>query len=139
MRPGGAGAVGEVGHTDRDAPVPRVVVGVDGSPASYAALRWAVRYAGLVGGTVEAIAAWELQGLQSWSGPAADMDIDEDDTRQDAAGADRGAGPGHRRLGHRASGARQRRGHPAAGRARRRGAGRRQQGVAGSPAPCSGP
>ncbi|RPE37245.1 nucleotide-binding universal stress UspA family protein [Streptomyces sp. Ag109_O5-1] len=67
---------------DRDASVPRVVVGVDGSPASYAALRWAVRYAGLLGGSVEAIAAWELQGLQNWSGPAVDMDVDEDDARE---------------------------------------------------------
>ncbi|MFE4968184.1 universal stress protein [Streptomyces sp. NPDC056660] len=67
---------------DRDASVPRVVVGVDGSPASYAALHWAVRYAGLVEGTVEAIAAWELQGLQNWSGPAVDMDFDADEARQ---------------------------------------------------------
>ncbi|MEU9448851.1 universal stress protein [Streptomyces sp. NPDC048277] len=67
---------------DRHASGPRVVVGVDGSPASYAALRWGVRYAALVGGAVEAIAAWELQGLQNWSGPAVDMDIDEEEARQ---------------------------------------------------------
>ncbi|MFE4965274.1 universal stress protein [Streptomyces sp. NPDC056660] len=61
--------------------VPKVVVGVDGSSSSYGALRWAVRYAGLVGGTVEAVAVWELPGLAGWSGPAVDMDIDEEEAR----------------------------------------------------------
>ncbi|ANP51328.1 nucleotide-binding universal stress UspA family protein [Streptomyces griseochromogenes] len=67
---------------DRDVAMPRIVVGVDGSPSSYAALRWAVRYAGLVGGSVDAVVAWELPGLQGWSGPAVDMDVDEDDARE---------------------------------------------------------
>ncbi|MFD4708133.1 universal stress protein [Streptomyces sp. NPDC058430] len=57
--------------------VPRIVVGVDGSPSSRAALRWAVRYAGLVGGRVEAISAWEVPGMASWSAPAVDTDFDE--------------------------------------------------------------
>ncbi|MFE2103919.1 MULTISPECIES: universal stress protein [unclassified Streptomyces] len=61
---------------------PRIVAGVDGSPSSYAALRWAVRYAGLIGGTVDAVAVWELPGLYGWSGPAVDMDVDEEDARQ---------------------------------------------------------
>ncbi len=39
---------------------PRIVVGVDGSPSSRAALRWAVRYAGLTRGTVDAIMAWHV-------------------------------------------------------------------------------
>ncbi|WP_028803819.1 universal stress protein [Streptomyces sp. 142MFCol3.1] len=60
---------------------PRVVVGVDGSSSSFAALRWAVRYAGLVGGTVEAVAVWELPGLYGWSAPAVDIDIDEEEAR----------------------------------------------------------
>jgi nucleotide-binding universal stress UspA family protein len=38
---------------------PRIVVGVDGSPSSRAALRWAVRQAVLTGGTVEAVMAWQ--------------------------------------------------------------------------------
>jgi nucleotide-binding universal stress UspA family protein len=38
--------------------VPRIVVGVDGSPASTAALRWAVDEARLRGATVEAWHAW---------------------------------------------------------------------------------
>ncbi|WP_190014561.1 universal stress protein [Streptomyces lucensis] len=67
---------------DRDVSEPRIVVGVDGSQSSYAALRWAVGYAGLVGGVVEAVAVWELPGLYGWSAPAVDMDVDEDETRQ---------------------------------------------------------
>ncbi|WP_406164709.1 universal stress protein [Streptomyces sp. NBC_00996] len=67
---------------DKDVSEPRVVVGVDGSTSSYAALRWAVRYAGLVGGTVDAVAVWELAGLYGWSAPAVDVDVDEDDARQ---------------------------------------------------------
>jgi hypothetical protein len=41
---------------DKDVAESKVVVGVDGSTSSYAALRWVVRYAGLVGGTVDAVA-----------------------------------------------------------------------------------
>ncbi|MFF4145572.1 universal stress protein [Streptomyces sp. NPDC001698] len=67
---------------DRDVPERRVVVGVDGSQSSYEALRWAVRYAGLVDGIVEAVAVWELPGLYSWSAPAVDMEVDEDETRE---------------------------------------------------------
>jgi nucleotide-binding universal stress UspA family protein len=37
----------------------RIVVGVDGSPSSRAALRWAVGYAVLISGTVDAIMAKE--------------------------------------------------------------------------------
>jgi nucleotide-binding universal stress UspA family protein len=36
----------------------RIVVGVDGSPPSKAALAWAVRQAGLTGASVEAVIAW---------------------------------------------------------------------------------
>ena len=39
---------------------PRIVVGVDGSPTSRAALRWAVRQAKFTGGTVDAVIAWEI-------------------------------------------------------------------------------
>ncbi|MFJ3306633.1 universal stress protein [Streptomyces sp. NPDC086549] len=66
----------------RDASGPRVVVGVDGSPDSHAALRWAVRYAGLVGGGVDAVASWELPGAYGWSAPAVDSDFDEETARQ---------------------------------------------------------
>ncbi|AUY48163.1 universal stress protein [Streptomyces sp. CB01881] len=47
---------------------PRIVVGVDGSPASEHALRWAVDYARLVGGSVNAIAAWEYPAFYGWAG-----------------------------------------------------------------------
>ncbi|MFD4973303.1 universal stress protein [Streptomyces sp. NPDC058424] len=67
---------------DRDVSERRVVVGVDGSQSSYEALRWAVRYAGLVDGIVEAVAVWELPGLYSWSAPAVDMEVDEDEARE---------------------------------------------------------
>ncbi|MFB7711981.1 universal stress protein [Streptomyces sp. NPDC056105] len=62
--------------------VPRIVVGVDGSPSSRAALRWAVRYAGLVGGRVEAVSAWEVAGMASWSAPAVDTDFDESEAER---------------------------------------------------------
>lgn len=37
----------------------RIVVGVDGSPASKAALAWAVQQAELTDGTIEAVIAWQ--------------------------------------------------------------------------------
>jgi nucleotide-binding universal stress UspA family protein len=38
----------------------RIVAGVDGSPSSTAALRWAIRQAKLTGCVVEAVIAWEV-------------------------------------------------------------------------------
>ncbi|MFF1492049.1 universal stress protein [Streptomyces sp. NPDC058304] len=67
---------------DRQQEAPRIVVGVDGSPSSQAALRWAVRYAGLVGGRVEAVTAWDLPGAGSWSAPAVDATFDEEDAER---------------------------------------------------------
>ncbi|MGW0996872.1 universal stress protein [Streptomyces sp. NPDC002520] len=67
---------------DTEVSRPRVVVGLDGSATSYAALRWAVRYAALLGGTVDAVAAWELPGMYGWSAPAVDMDVDEEEARE---------------------------------------------------------
>jgi nucleotide-binding universal stress UspA family protein len=37
---------------------PRIVAGVDGSPSSISALRWAIRQAGLTGAAVDAVIAW---------------------------------------------------------------------------------
>jgi nucleotide-binding universal stress UspA family protein len=45
-------------HSAKNAP--RIVVGVDGSPSSRAALRWAVRQAALTGGMVDAVMAWQV-------------------------------------------------------------------------------
>ncbi|MFJ4184456.1 universal stress protein [Kitasatospora sp. NPDC089509] len=50
---------------------PQIVVGVDGSPASEQALRWAIDYAKAVGGTVAAVAAWEYPAFYGWGGTAA--------------------------------------------------------------------
>ncbi len=44
----------------------RIVVGVDGSPSSRAALRWAVRQAKLTGAAVDAYTAWEMPVSYSW-------------------------------------------------------------------------
>jgi nucleotide-binding universal stress UspA family protein len=40
-------------------PSGRIVVGIDGSPCSVAALEWAVRQAELTGSTLEALITWE--------------------------------------------------------------------------------
>jgi nucleotide-binding universal stress UspA family protein len=40
-------------------PTHRIVVGIDGSPSSVAALRWAARQAELTGSSIEAITTWE--------------------------------------------------------------------------------
>ncbi|MFI6445689.1 universal stress protein [Kitasatospora sp. NPDC050543] len=45
----------------------RVVVGIDGSPSSQAALRWAVQQAALLGATVDVVGAWEATPL--FAGP----------------------------------------------------------------------
>ncbi|MGW6704613.1 universal stress protein [Streptomyces sp. NPDC054956] len=70
---------------DTIGPTPRVVVGVDGSPASYEALRWAVRHARLIGATVDAVAAYDVPGAVGWSAPAVDAGFDEGSARQDLA------------------------------------------------------
>lgn len=63
-------------------PRPHVVVGVDGSPASYEALRWAARQARLIGATVDAVAAYDVPGSVGWSAPAVDAEFDEAQARQ---------------------------------------------------------
>ncbi|MFF4260905.1 universal stress protein [Streptomyces virginiae] len=67
---------------DISGPTPRVVVGVDGSPASYAALRWAVRHARLIRARVDTVAAYDVPGAVGWSAPAVDADFDEAQARQ---------------------------------------------------------
>ncbi|MET8630517.1 universal stress protein [Kitasatospora sp. NPDC004669] len=57
---------------------PRVVVGVDGSPSSHAALRWAVRHAELIGGVVDAVGAWEPPSHFGWSAPVVDTAFDRE-------------------------------------------------------------
>jgi nucleotide-binding universal stress UspA family protein len=53
----------------------RIVVGVDGSPSSREALRWAVRQAGLTGASVEAIAAWRAPTLVGMAAPFTESEV----------------------------------------------------------------
>ena len=47
---------------------PRIVVGVDGSASSLAALRWAIQQARLTGGTVDAVVAWQMPATMTGFG-----------------------------------------------------------------------
>ncbi|MDH6115491.1 nucleotide-binding universal stress UspA family protein [Kitasatospora sp. MAP12-15] len=60
--------------SDDEMAAPRIVVGVDGSDPSKAALWWAVRQAGLIGGVVEAVAVWEYPSAwYGWTPPQAEV------------------------------------------------------------------
>jgi nucleotide-binding universal stress UspA family protein len=50
----------------------RIVVGVDGSASSKAALGWAIQQAKLTGAVVDAVIAWDYPGTYGYPGPAAD-------------------------------------------------------------------
>ncbi|SFT32830.1 Nucleotide-binding universal stress protein, UspA family [Actinopolyspora lacussalsi subsp. righensis] len=55
----------------------RITVGIDGSPASKAALRWAFRQAELTGGEITAVIAWDYPPIYGWEVPnGADLDKD---------------------------------------------------------------
>ena len=69
-----------------DTPKDRIVVGVDGSESSKAALRWAMRQAKMEGARVEAVAAWEYPAWSGFPPPVARFDLDEAASRSlDAA------------------------------------------------------
>lgn len=53
--------------SDQRSSARRIVVGIDGSEPSKAALRWAARQAALVGGVVEALIAWEYPSFYGWA------------------------------------------------------------------------
>ena len=55
----------------------RIVVGVDGSASSKAALAWAVRQAHLTGAVVEAVTAWEFPAAYGYAIPVGDVDFEE--------------------------------------------------------------
>ena len=76
--PGRSGASGDAGHHLGEETVTtqpsgegerRIVVGVDGSVPSKAALAWAVKQARLTGATVEAVIAWELPATYGYPVP----------------------------------------------------------------------
>lgn len=50
-------------------PIQRIVVGVDGSKSSVAALEWGLRQAELTGSSLEAIATWEWPTNYGWAFP----------------------------------------------------------------------
>ena len=54
--------------------VPRIVVGVDGSPASVDALRWAARQADLTGAAVEAVISWDYPSTSGMEFGSLDID-----------------------------------------------------------------
>ncbi len=62
-------------------PEPRIVVGVDGSDSSQAALRWALHQAKLVGGRVEAVTAWHYPASYGWGPAGIDSDFEGDARR----------------------------------------------------------
>lgn len=62
------------------APGPRVVVGVDGSEMSYAALQWAERYARMIDGNLHLVAAWEWPVSYGVSVISDDFDPEADAT-----------------------------------------------------------
>ncbi|MFD9130733.1 universal stress protein [Kitasatospora sp. NPDC059571] len=53
----------------------RIVVGVDGSPSSNAALRWAARQAELTGASLDAVTGWEYPASYGWGGTMIDGDF----------------------------------------------------------------
>ena len=46
---------------------PKIVVGVDGSPESRSALRWAARIAAAIDARIEAVIVWEFVSSYGWS------------------------------------------------------------------------
>jgi nucleotide-binding universal stress UspA family protein len=58
---------------------PRIVVGIDGSPPSVAALRWAIKQAELTGASIDAVSAWQFPataGAYGWAPESGFDDID---------------------------------------------------------------
>jgi nucleotide-binding universal stress UspA family protein len=59
----------------------RIVVGVDGSPSSVQALRWALEQARLTGAPVCAVSAWALPASPTWLAVEEDADYWEEGAR----------------------------------------------------------
>ena len=54
----------------------RIVVGVDGSESSKAALRWAIRQAKRTGASVDAVTAWRYPAGYGWGPVASELDLE---------------------------------------------------------------
>ncbi|WP_406209314.1 universal stress protein [Kitasatospora sp. NBC_01560] len=54
-----------------------IVVGIDGSPSSSAALHWALEHARLDGSTVHAVTAWDYPPLTGWGLSVPGPEIEE--------------------------------------------------------------
>ena len=54
----------------------RIVVGVDGSPSSHRALRWATQRAKLTGASLEVVTCWEFPVTYNWSPPYRPIGVD---------------------------------------------------------------
>ena len=65
----------------------RIVVGVDGSPSSMTALRWAILQAELTGCDVEAVTAWQLPSRYGFAAVTDRATDFEGDARKVLAGA----------------------------------------------------
>lgn len=73
VRHADTGARGSAMTAAESAHKPRIVVGVDGSPPSQAAFRWAVRQARLTGGEIQAVTAWHLPVAYGYPMPVAPL------------------------------------------------------------------
>lgn len=60
----------------------RIVVGIDGSPPSLAALSWAARQAELTGARLEVLMCWEWPSSYGWAAPVPDDFDPEGDIRR---------------------------------------------------------
>lgn len=63
---------------------PQIVVGVDGSPSSRAALKWAARQAELTGSTLQAVIAWQYPAVSAGYGWVPMVIIDDADLEETA-------------------------------------------------------
>ncbi len=70
---------------EREGGTERIVVGVDGSLPSLAALRWAVRQAEITGATLDAVIAWQFPIAAGGLGWAPTSGIDDTDYSELAA------------------------------------------------------
>ena len=67
-------AAAPAGQTGEKKAQPRIVTGVDGSPASVAALRWAARQADLTGAGVEKVINWDYPSTSGMEFGSLDID-----------------------------------------------------------------